>query len=29
MILKKYDKDLTARAEQLSIEEFIDISNNI
>lgn len=27
--LKKYDKDLTARAEQLSIEEFIDISNNI
>lgn len=28
-ILKKYDKDLTARAEQLSIEEFIDISNNI
>ena len=29
MILKKYDKDLTARAEQLSIEEFVDISNNI
>lgn len=28
-ILKKYDKDLTARAEQLSIEEFVDISNNI
>ena len=28
-ILKKYNKDLTARAEQLSIEEFIDISNNI
>ena len=24
-ILKKYDKDLTARAEQLSIEEFVDI----
>lgn len=28
-ILKKHNKDLTARAEQLSIEEFIDISNNI
>ena len=28
-ILKKYDKDLTARAESLRIEEFIDISNNI
>lgn len=28
-ILKKYNKDLTARAESLSIEEFIDISNNI
>ena len=28
-ILQKHDKDLTARAEQLSIEEFIDISNNI
>lgn len=28
-ILKKYDKDFTARAEQLSIEEFVDISNNI
>ncbi len=28
-ILKKYNKDLTARAESLSIEEFIDISNNL
>ena len=28
-ILKKYNKDLTARAESLSIEEFVDISNNI
>ncbi len=28
-ILQKYNKDLTTRAEQLSIEEFIDISNNI
>ena len=28
-ILKKYNKDLTARAESLSIDEFIDISNNI
>lgn len=28
-ILKKYNKDLTARAETLTIEEFIDISNNI
>ncbi len=27
--LKKYNKDLTARAESLTIEEFIDISNNI
>ena len=28
-ILQKHNKDLTSRAEQLSIEEFIDISNNI
>lgn len=28
-ILKKYNKDLTARAETITIEEFIDISNNI
>lgn len=28
-ILKKYNKDLTSRAEALTIEEFIDISNNI
>lgn len=28
-VLKKYKKDLTIRAEQLTIEEFIDISNNI
>ena len=28
-ILKKYNKDLTTRAESLSIDEFIDISNNI
>lgn len=28
-ILKKYNKDLTSRAESLTIEEFIDISNNI
>ena len=28
-VLKKYNKDLTARAESLSIEEFVDISNNI
>ena len=28
-ILKKYNKELTARAESLSIEEFVDISNNI
>lgn len=28
-ILQNHNKDLTARAEQLSIEEFIDISNNI
>lgn len=27
MVLKKYNKDLTCRAEELSIEEFIDISN--
>lgn len=28
-ILKKYNKDLTVRAEELSIEEFIEISNAI
>lgn len=28
-ILKKYNKELTSRAESLTIEEFIDISNNI
>lgn len=28
-ILKKYDKDLTSRAETLDLEIFIDISNNI
>lgn len=27
--LKKYNKDLTCRAESLSVEEFIDISNNL
>lgn len=28
-ILKKYNKDLTSRAESLTIEEFIEISNNL
>ena len=28
-ILKKYNKDLTARAETLSVEEFVEISNSI
>lgn len=28
-VLKKHNKDLTARAESLSIEEFADIANNI
>lgn len=28
-VLKKYNKDLTCRAENLTIEEFIDISNEI
>ena len=28
-ILKKYNKNLTSRAESLTIEEFIDISNNL
>lgn len=28
-VLKKYNKDLTYRAESLSVEEFIDISNNL
>lgn len=28
-ILKEYNKDLTARAEEISVEEFINISNNI
>ena len=28
-ILKKYNKDLTFRAEQLTIDEFIELSNNI
>lgn len=27
--LKKYNKDLTSRAESLSVDEFIDISNNL
>ena len=27
--LKKYNKDLTARAESLTVEEFVNISNNI
>lgn len=29
MVLKKYDKDLTIRAETLSLEMFVDISNNL
>ena len=28
-VLKKYDKELTARAESLSVEQFVEISNNI
>ncbi len=28
-VLKKYNKDLTARAESLSIEQFVEISNNL
>ena len=28
-VLKKYNKDLTSRAESLTIEEFVDISNNL
>lgn len=28
-VLKKYNKDLTFRAENLSVKEFIDISNNL
>ena len=28
-VLNKYNKDLTSRAEELTVEEFIDISNNI
>lgn len=28
-ILKKYNKNLTSRAEEITLEEFIDISNNI
>ena len=28
-VLKKYNKDLTTRAENVKIEEFIDISNNL
>ena len=28
-VLKKYNKDLTVRAESLSIEEFVEISNNL
>ena len=28
-VLKKYNKDLTTRAETLSLEEFIEISNNL
>jgi 16S rRNA (adenine1518-N6/adenine1519-N6)-dimethyltransferase len=28
-VLNKYGKDLTVRAENLSLEEFIDISNNL
>ena len=28
-VLKKYNKDLTVRAESLSVKEFIDISNNL
>lgn len=28
-VLKKYNKDLTSRAESLKIEEFVDISNNL
>lgn len=28
-VLKKYDKDLTARAESISVEQFVEISNNI
>ncbi len=28
-VLKKYNKDLTSRAESLTVKEFIDISNNL
>lgn len=28
-VLKKYDKNLTTRAESLSVEQFVEISNNI
>lgn len=28
-VLKKYNKDLTARAESLTIEQFVEISNNL
>lgn len=28
-VLKKHDKDLTARAESLSVEQFVEISNNL
>ena len=28
-VLKKHNKDLTARAESLSIEQFVEISNNL
>lgn len=28
-VLKKYNKDLTVRAESLTVDEFIDISNNL
>lgn len=29
MVLKRYNKDLTTRAESLSLEAFVDISNNL
>lgn len=28
-VLKKYNKDLTARAESISVEQFVEISNNL
>ena len=28
-VLKKYNKDLTARAESISVEQFVEIANNL